>query len=239
MQSGMRKIIFVLLAVAALAFIAGYLLAPRGALLTAVPGVYSVKLALPAVDSYGRGALAELTVEAANGEAGVYYQVDDQNPLVNPETQESLKTAVAVAREVTGMQDKRLFYSISAPSQVVGGHSAGAALAVATTAALSNSKIKQGYLVTGTVEADGSIGRVGEILAKAQAAKDAGYSVLLVPVGEAVYDAPRQNCTEERTPTGLFKTCVTLYETAGVTNETGMQVVEVASVRQAFGLMRQ
>ena len=66
------------------------------------------------------------------------------------------------------------------------GPSAGAALTIATIAALKHDSIRSDVVITGTINADGTIGQIGGVLEKAQAAKDIGAKLFLVPVGQGV-----------------------------------------------------
>ena len=62
---------------------------------------------------------------------------------------------------------------------------AGGALTVATIAALLNQTVKEGVVMTGTINEDGTIGSVGGVLKKAKAAKEIGAIVVLVPKGQS------------------------------------------------------
>lgn len=200
-----------------------------------------VEIKLPAVDKQGNGALADLIVEASDaggGSGSVFIEVKGDAPLINPDTQTSLRNAIEAARGAGARVDgKNLYYSISANSDVVGGGSAGAALAVATMAAVEGKKLRSDALVTGGIDASGAITRVGRVLEKARAVKQAGYALFLVPVGEAKQQVPVESCREERSGNNAFRECTTSFEEKDVGVEAGIKVVEVASVSQAFELM--
>lgn len=199
-----------------------------------------VELKLPAVDKQGNGALADLVVEAsdAQGIGRVFIEVKEGSPLINPDTQSSLRNAIEAARGAGArVSDKNLYYSLSAESDVVGGGSAGAALAIATMAAVEGKRLRTDALITGGVDASGSVTRVGRILEKARAAKQAGYSLFLVPEGEGIQQVPVESCREQRTRNSLFRVCTTNFEEKDVGTEVGIKVVEVANVSQAFELM--
>ncbi len=203
-----------------------------------------VDLRLPAVDRQKRGAFANLSVEVGNGDGRVFVRMDAENPLINPETQNSLRTAIHVARQVTGigLEDKNLYYSIAAPSDVVGGKSAGAAVAVATIAVLRGEQLRSDAVITGTIEANGSIGQVGEILAKAVAAKEAGYLLFLVPVGEGTVWKQVEKCekTQQTIEGGVVirEVCRITSEAVNVSQEVGIQIIEVGDVSKAYALMK-
>lgn len=206
-----------------------------------IPVSSIVKLKLPAVDRYDRGALADLVVEATPGNGLVFVRFDSSNPLINPDTQTSLRTALEVAKKVVGEESaiqKNLFYTLSAPSDVVGGRSAGAAFTIAAIFALEGASLKENILITGAIESDGSIGAVGKILEKARAVKEAGYTVFLVPQGESKQRVPRESCREERSNERIYRECTTVSELVDVEKEVGIQVIEVKDIVEAYSLMR-
>jgi uncharacterized protein len=204
------------------------------------PAANSISLELPAVDRDGNGAMALLQIQAAKGNGQVFLRMDSQNPVVSTDTQESLRIAIDVVKKIVGssLQDVNLYYSISSESQAVGGGSAGAAIAVATISLLRQEPLRADSVITGTVQEDGSIGQVGKILAKAQIAKQRGYSIILVPKGEAVQTIAKQQCTTRKVGPATVEKCSTVFEQVDVARETGMQVIEVSSVQEAYSLMK-
>ncbi|NYZ75081.1 hypothetical protein H0O03_02350 [Candidatus Micrarchaeota archaeon] len=210
-----------------------------------------IKLKLPAAASEG-GVLAELTVvarpAAVAGSPRNWIPVPDPaNPIVNNDTQVSLSVAAEYARAFADGNASAfdLFYSLTAPSVAVGGRSAGAAAAIAGLALLEG-KLRNDTLITGALEPDGRITRVGRILDKARAVKEAGYLLFLVPVGESIDSVSRtmqnQSCTTEYVGGTPFTSCrtqsVTVIESVNVSEETGVQLIEVANVSQAYEIMR-
>ncbi len=132
-----------------------------------------------------------------------------------------------------------MVYSIKTNATLIGGPSAGAALTVATVAALENKTLKNDIMITGTIWPDGSIGEVGGILEKAKAARDVGIKVFLVPLGqgEQTYLKPRETCIRR----GGFIFCETTYEqvTINIGDDVGIAVIEVGNIDEAlkyFGL---
>ncbi|NYZ77859.1 hypothetical protein H0N96_00450 [Candidatus Micrarchaeota archaeon] len=242
----MLLIALIIAASVVLAFFAGFeaktAFSQGGNELSFAPGEKTrVETKLPAVDKQGRGALADLIVEASDASGGsgsVFIEIKDGSPLINPDTQTSLRNAIEAARGAgAGVDGKNLYYSIRANSDVVGGGSAGAALAVATMAAVEGKRLRSDALVTGGIDASGSITRVGGIIEKARAVKQAGYSLFLVPVGEAKQQVPVESCREQRSGNSAFRECTTSFEEKDVGVESGIKIVEVASVSQAFELM--
>lgn len=194
---------------------------------------------LVAVDQDGNGVTTPLTVDVIPGSGKVL--TDIEKLLFWVDTQYSIQTArnVAVNITQTNMDNYDLIYSIKSDAAVVGGPSAGAALTIATIAALENKTLDSDIIITGTIEPDGSIGQVGGVLEKAQAASDVGVSVFLVPAGqgEQTYLKPNETCTRR----GGFLFCETVYEqvTINIGEDAGISVIEVENIEDAlqyFGL---
>ncbi|MBI2445164.1 hypothetical protein HYV43_02130 [Candidatus Micrarchaeota archaeon] len=195
---------------------------------------------LPAVDKEGQGALADLTVEAVTGKGRVFIGFDT-SPLVNSDTQGSLRIALDVARRLSNANTSGwdVFYTFSTQSDVVGGKSAGAAAAVATLSVLTGSRLRSDTLLTGTVEPDGSIGPVGKILEKAKAAKAAGYRKFLVPSGESSQNVVVEECQQKGVPGGIVRECSSRTEKLDVASQVpGMDVIEVRDVLEAYRLIK-
>src|SRR3972149_7032809 len=133
-----------------------------------------VSLNVPAVDNDGKGVVTTLKVDAKPGNGKVL--VDVNQLLFWTDTQYSIQTAKNVAHQITGVDLSKvdLTYSIETTAPVIEGPSAGAALTIATIAALENKPLNKSVMITGTINADGTIGDVGAVSAKANAAKDAG-----------------------------------------------------------------
>jgi len=137
---------------------------------------------LPAVDINNSGVVTTLRVTAKPGTGKTL--VDIEGLLFWADTQQSIRVARQVAANITGVDINKydLIYSIKAQASLIGGPSAGSALTIATIAALEGKKPSEAVMMTGTINHDGTIGPVSEILEKAKAAKQAGASMLLVPL---------------------------------------------------------
>ena len=147
--------------------------------------IYTSSIRIVGVDKEGRGIVGNLTVEIQPGKGRILV---DTSPLQGLYTQSSERVAVKVASDITkfNFSSYDVIYSISTPGATnVEGPSAGAAMAIATIAAVKNKTISDSFSITGTVEEDHSIGKVGEIFAKAKAAADSGISLFLIPAGQA------------------------------------------------------
>lgn len=192
-----------------------------------------VKINVPAVDENGKGVSTALVVEAKPGEGRVLTDIN--HILFFTDTQNSIQIARDVAQNITGVNTSRidLFYEIETNASVVGGPSAGAALTVATVAALENRTPNSSVMITGTIEPDGSIGPVGAIEEKANASREAGAVLFLVPIGQGIQTTytPVKRCTQ----TDSWTYCEIRY-VAQETNVSsiGIQVKEVANMEEAL-----
>ncbi|MFH1780363.1 MAG: S16 family serine protease [Candidatus Micrarchaeota archaeon] len=199
----------------------------------------SIFLKLPAINKLDEGVLAEVSVETGPGNGKVFIAFSEGNPFLSTDTQDSILTALSVAKKISGENTDyyNVYYTIDSDSQTVGGRSAGAAFTIATIAALNEKTIKQGILITGTIEEDGTIGKVGRIYEKALALKKAGFKTLIVPEGEGIQKLPREKCFMQETPDAVIHSCVTELIDVNVEKETGIQIIEVIHVRDAAGIM--
>jgi len=199
-----------------------------------------IRIYVPAVDNEGRGVATILKVGIKPGDGKVL--VDINNILFWLDTQQSIQTAKKVAQEITKVDLSKfdLIYSLeNINASVVEGPSAGAALTIATIAAIEGKELNQKVMITGTINPDGTIGPVGGIIPKAQAAKEIGATTFLVPEGQGtqVNYIPEEKC--ERI--GYFTFCTTTYKKKieNVGKSVGINVIEVKDVREAmkyFGL---
>lgn len=193
----------------------------------------SATIYVPAVDEDGNGVALPLAVrkEAGNGE----ILIDINSLLFWFDTQQSIQTARDVAQNLTGVgtSETSLVYMINTNASLVGGPSAGAALAIATIAALENKALNNSVMITGTINPDGTIGQVGGILEKAKAAKLLGAKLFLVPDGQGTETLlkPEEKCTENR----KFVYCETRYRQVAVdiSESAGIPVKEVSTAAEA------
>jgi predicted S18 family serine protease len=167
----------------------------------------------------------------------------DTNPFLEPDLQYSANTAIAVAKLVSENnatnRDFLLIYRINAT--VIGGGSAGAVTTIAAIAALENKDIMPGVAMTGTIDTNGNIGQVGDVLQKAKAIADSGFTTFLVPAGQSkvtYYETVEINTTSE----GIVMhnrryvpRVLDLKETAS--EEWNLTVIEVSNIYDAMKYM--
>lgn len=194
----------------------------------------SAAIKVPAVDSEGNGIVTWLKVDSNAGEGRTL--VDINQLLFWIDTQYSIQISKMVAENYTGvdLSEIDLVYSIDIEASLIEGPSAGAALTVATIAAIQNKTLKPDVIITGTMNPDGSIGPVGGILVKAKAAKDIGATLFIVPKGQATQTYYKQERTCEKI--GPMTYCTTEYvpETTDIEEQTAIRIEEVSNIGEAL-----
>jgi len=212
--------------------------APQQCTPPASSSAYSVSMIVPAVDDRGNGVATGLRVDERPGSGKILANIDQL--LFVTDTQQSIQIARDIAVGIAGIDMKSIdiIYAIDTPSNVtvVGGPSAGAAFTIATIAALEHKTPRPDVAITGTINADGSIGQVGGALEKAGAAKERGIKLFLVPTGQGtqIVTKPVETCSRE--PASVI--CEITYNktTINIGASAGIEVREVANIREAAAL---
>jgi len=131
------------------------------------------------------GTVLKCTVELNIGQGRVLVNTV---PRIGIDLQTSAQIAVAVAENFTGkpLSATDVIITVEAEEEVnvVDGPSAGAAITLAIIAAINGEKLSDKVFITGTIMPDGSIGKVGGVAEKAEAAAAEGGKTFLVPKGE-------------------------------------------------------
>ncbi len=194
----------------------------------------TISINIPAVDNQGNGVITKLEVQSIPGEGRTLVNVD--NLLFWVDTQFSIRIAKEVAQNLTQMDLSNidLIYNIETNASVIEGQSAGAALTIATVAILQNKSVNRSVIITGTINPDGGIGPIGGVFAKAQAAKDVGATLFLVPEGQGtqVSYKPEQKCEK----IGPMTFCTTDYksEKIDISRDANIDVKEVSNIQEAL-----
>jgi len=175
-----------------------------------------------AVTEDNKGMAADLYMSAIPGSGKVAFITS--NSLVGKDTQTTGNIALSISQKLTNTKvtDFDIIFDIRANASEVDGPSAGAAMTLLAFSMLSERKLNPVVALTGTINSDGSVGMVGGVGPKSQAASKAGVKLFMIPLGEAVADL------EEN---GSMKT-VNLLEYGP--NTLGMKVVEVSTINQAI-----
>lgn len=190
-----------------------------------------------AVVSGGGGALAEVWAEIRPGTGRVFLTV---NPHAELDTQESANIAVQLASRLAGEPTafRDLAFTINAPSVIVGGPSAGTAMAVAAYGAFVGRQPRTDVVITGELFPDGSIGPVGGLVEKLRACSEAGVRIFLIPRGERfVRIAEPVTRKVSPLPNVVVVERSVRWETADLYDlgrELGIEVVEVGTIEEAL-----
>jgi uncharacterized protein len=150
--------------------------------------VYAGHMKLLAVSQVGEelfGSEADLFLEIKEGSGRVFIETF---PITKMDTQISTRFAKEIACSYVEKDCSRydFFYTIKGESGIIGGPSAGGAIAVLTAAELEGLNVNESISMTGTINSGGIIGPVGGVKQKIEAAKKAGLKKVLVPKGEII-----------------------------------------------------
>ena len=168
-------------------------------LLLTINGVHAleegVSVPLVADKSTGdgeEGILLGAEVIVTNGTGHVFV---DTNPYTQVDLQGSARIAAMVASDVLGVDQKAydFYYIIDISSPIIGGPSAGGALTVATIAAINKWPLKGDVVMTGMINPDESIGPVGGIPFKLEAAAAENATLFLIPEGQSTVTVKKTN----------------------------------------------
>ncbi|MEO9319602.1 MAG: S16 family serine protease [Nitrososphaera sp.] len=186
-----------------------------------------------------QGTVMEIVVDIKDGGEGRVL-VNTAVPT-GVDFQSSAKTAVKVAQSITGtdLSNRDIIFSISsrgnaADLQSVDGGSAGGAMTVLLASELQNKSISRDVLMTGTINPDGSIGQIGGVEQKAEAAGQYGAKIFLVPPGQSSY--PAETCSQSQQGPIVYRTCQSELKPLSdiTTAKYGMKVVEVSNIHEAL-----
>ncbi len=130
------------------------------------------------------GILLSALVIVTNGTGHVFV---DTNPYTQVDLQGSARLAAMVASDVLGIDQRAydFYYIIDISSPIIGGPSAGGALTVATIAAINKWSLNPDVVMTGMINPDESIGPVGGIPFKLEAAAAKNATLFLIPQGQS------------------------------------------------------
>ncbi|MDQ3903602.1 MAG: hypothetical protein M3247_08190 [Thermoproteota archaeon] len=207
---------------------------------------HSIVALAVSTDEFGRplpysGQVHNVTIDIRDGTGNVF--VNTRIPA-GTEWQQAANTAVQVAQRFTGMDlsSKDIIFTISPIEGPAGGYlpavdgpSAGAAMTALLISELEGKPVNQTVVMTGTIQEDGSIGQVGGVLYKAQAAESYGANIMLVPAGQAT--VPDVSCQDYTIGARLFHNCKPIQVpissiVSGTTSN--MTIIEVHNIQEAL-----
>ena len=209
--------------------------------------IYSI-LFIGNVHALGNGTSIPLVADiiSDNGETGSYINAQvivtngtghvfvDTNPYTQVDLQGSARIAAMVASDVLGVDEKSydFYYIIEIDSPMIGGPSAGGALTVATIAAMNNWSIKPGVAMTGMIDPDETIGPVGGIPFKLEAASSHHTTLFLVPQGQLIVETTNFTIVKQGT---LITTQPTVenVDLNQLGKKLGVTVKEVSTIQDA------
>lgn len=166
------------------------------------------------------GSTAVLELEVTRGSGRVFL---DTSPASKLDTQLSTRFAKEIACNFLdeSCENYDFFYTIKADTTIVGGPSAGAAIAVVTVAALKDIDLNDKVAISGTINSGALIGPVGGLKEKVEAAAGKGLKKVLIPLGKS---------SLSRNPRNLnFSLNLIKYGA-----ELGVEVVEVNNLNDAL-----
>jgi len=193
----------------------------------------SVTVIAPAVErtpSGLQGVLSYITVNTQKGSGHIYI---DTWPLAEVDIQGSARLAVQVACDVVdkNWREYDFFITVRSDSPIIGGPSAGGDMTVAVVAALQGWPLTEGVVMSGTINPDETIGPVGGLYQKAQAASEVAH-LFLVPEGQTTILVEEQGPIQQ----GPFTYIATTQKEVDLVEEAkkmGLEVKEVYDIRDA------
>ncbi|MET1160116.1 MAG: S16 family serine protease [Thermoprotei archaeon] len=193
----------------------------------------TITLQAPAVTSSGSGILTNITVGIGYpGSGRVFFSA---LPFTELDTQAAARTAAWVAASIAGIEFYKYdyFVVVESKSPIIGGPSAGALMTIGFLSLFLNTTINESVTMTGMINPDGTIGPVGGLKEKLEAAAENGYRTFLIPLGQRIYRYPV--VVEERYFFVVIRRVE--YRTVDLVElgrELGVSVIEVSNVVEAF-----
>lgn len=157
---------------------------------------YHLKLlAVQEANNTYEGVEADLYLELKEGSGRVFL---DTFPLTKIDTQISTRFATEIAcnHYKLDCDEYDFIYTIKAKSNIIGGPSAGAAIAALTTIAMLGLDHDEQVAVTGTINSGGIIGQVGGIKEKLKAGSKVNLKKVLIPKSSAKKTTNFHNITK-------------------------------------------
>ncbi len=188
---------------------------------------YHLKLlAVEEFNSTYTGSDADLYLELKRGSGRVFL---DTFPLTKIDTQISTRFAKEIACKQFKLNCDRydFIYTIKAKANIIGGPSAGAAIAALTTIAVLDLDYNKDVTITGTINSGGIIGQVGGVKEKLEAASKINLKKVLVAKGTAQISSEK-NISEDNLSNETENFNLIDY----AKNNLSLEVVEVIDLDQ-------
>jgi len=161
------------------------------------------------------------------------------SPKIGIELQSSAETAFKISQQISNVNmgefDCMLTVVANRSIGVVDGPSAGAAITILLSLMLQGKELRRDVIITGTIQSDATIGKVGGIIEKAMAAAKNGASLFLVPQGQSTVTI----YVKEETRIGPFRIIRYKPETVNVQEYLekqgySIQIIEVSNIFEAL-----
>ncbi len=183
------------------------------------------------------GVISTVTVTIQNQGSGRVFV--DTLPLAQIDMQGSARLAVKVASALVendpncsiNPSQYDYFFVIRTESPIIGGPSAGGILTTAVVSLLQNWEMDDQTVMTGMINPDGSIGPIGGITKKIDAANSVGANRFLIPEGQGTYTETIYETVQ--TPWGeqIVSNQVTRNVSDYAMSNYGIEVIEVADIK--------
>lgn len=176
------------------------------------------------------GILLSASVIVKNGTGHVFV---DTSPYTQVDLQGSARLAAMVASDVLGIDQRAydFYYIIDISSPIIGGPSAGGALTVATIAAINNWTLKPGVVMTGMINPDESIGSVGGIPIKLEAAAAKNTTLFLIPQGQSTVTI-KKTITRTKGAFEFFEIKEEIVDVIELGKKLDVEVKEVSTIQE-------
>jgi len=204
---------------------------------------HNVSVYAPAVaqtENGYEGVISTITVTVQDNGSGRVFV--DTLPLTQVDMQGSARLAVKVAGALVKNDDNcyvnpdlyDYFFVIRTSAPVIGGPSAGAVMTLATIALLENWTIDEHLVMTGMINPDGSIGPIGGIPYKVDAANSVGATHFLIPKGQMIYTEMLTETITQNGWTQIIQRPVTKNVSDYALDNYGMEVNEVEDINDVI-----
>ncbi len=186
------------------------------------------------------GVISTITATIQNNGSGRVFV--DTLPLTQIDMQGSARLAVKVANALV-RNDERCnispsnydyFFVVRTSSPIIGGPSAGAIMTAAIVSLLENWTIDNKVVMTGMINPDGSIGPIGGIIQKIDAAYSVGATRFLIPKGQGTYTDIITETISENGWTQIITRQITRNVSEYALENYGMEVVEVEDINDVL-----
>ena len=186
------------------------------------------------------GVIMTLHLELREGEGRLLINTE---PKVGIDLQTSANTAILVAEKLTNqsLQTTDVILTVVADSEteILDGPSAGSAITIALLAAINDETPDPSILMTGTINPDGSIGKVGGLIEKALASARFGAKKFLVPFEQSVAVVYKTEETQPAPGLTIITTKPELIDIEDYIRDEGyeLDIIEVNNIIDVYDLV--